>query len=129
MKVSVNEFVINPLYCVSLPRYTWQFALKYTGINLQTFPDKDMILLSENIIRGGIYSIMGDRYVKSDENEKIKYIDANNLYGHYLSQPLPYDEMKFERNVCLNEILNTLDNSDVGYFLETDLSYPYNIRQ
>ena len=24
MKVSVNEFDINPLYCVSLPGYTWQ---------------------------------------------------------------------------------------------------------
>ena len=35
---------------------------------------------------------MGDRYVKSDENKKILYIDANNLYGHSMSQPLPVDE-------------------------------------
>ena len=25
---------------------------------------------------------MGDRYVKSDEEKKILYIDANNLYGY-----------------------------------------------
>ena len=25
IKVSVNEFDINPLYCVSLPGYTWQW--------------------------------------------------------------------------------------------------------
>ena len=36
VKVSVNEFRINPLYCVSLTGYTWQCGLKYTGINLET---------------------------------------------------------------------------------------------
>ena len=35
IKVSVNEFGINCLYCVSLPGFTWQGGLKYTGINLQ----------------------------------------------------------------------------------------------
>ena len=30
LKVSINEFEINPLYCVSLPGYTWQCGLKYT---------------------------------------------------------------------------------------------------
>ena len=82
IKVSVNEFDINPLYCVSLPGYTWQCGLKYTGINLQTLQDKDMILLIENNIRGGISSVMGDRYVKSNKIKNILYIDANNLYGH-----------------------------------------------
>ena len=60
IKVSVNEFGINPLYCVGLPGYTWQCGLKYTGINLQTLRDKDMILLLENNIRGGISSVMAD---------------------------------------------------------------------
>ena len=64
IKVSYNEFKINPLYCVSLPGYTWQCGLKYTGINLQTLQDKDMILLLENNIRGGVSSVMGDEYIK-----------------------------------------------------------------
>ena len=34
IKGSVNEFGIDPLYCVSLPGYIWQCGLKYTGINL-----------------------------------------------------------------------------------------------
>ena len=34
---------------------------------------------------------MGDRYVKSDDIRKILYIDATNLYGHSMYQPLPYD--------------------------------------
>ena len=36
IKISVNEFGINLLYCVSVPGYTWQCGLKYTGVNLQT---------------------------------------------------------------------------------------------
>ena len=97
IKVSVNEFGNNPLYCVSLPGYTWQCGLKYTGINLQTLQDKDMILLLENNIRGSISSVMGNRYVKSDENKKILFADANLLYGHSMSQTLPYVEMKFDK--------------------------------
>ena len=129
MKVSVNEFGINPLYCVSLPGYTWQCGLKYTGINLQTLQDKDMILLLENIIRGGISTICGDGYIKSDGNKKILYIDANNLYGQSVSQLLPFDEFKFDQNVKLEDILNSPDDSDIGYFIEVDLKYPDNIKE
>ena len=70
IKLSSNEFGIYPLYCVSLPGYTWQCGLKFTGITLQTLQDKDLNLALENNIRGGISSVMGDRYVKSDENKK-----------------------------------------------------------
>ena len=129
IKVSINEFKIIPLYCVSLPGYTWQCGLRYTGINLQTLQDKDMILLLENNIRGGISSIMGDRYIKSDDNKKILYIDANNLYGHSMCQYLPYDEIKFDNTGKLEDILNTPDDSDIGYFVEVDLKYPDNIKQ
>ena len=50
-----------PLYCVSLPGYTWQFGMKFTDIKLQTLQDKDLILTLENKIKGGISSIMNDR--------------------------------------------------------------------
>ena len=91
MKVSIYKFGINPLYCVYLPGCTWQCVLKNTGNNLQTLQDKYSILTLENNIRGGISSVMGDHYVKSDENKKINYIDVTNLYGHSMIQPLPCD--------------------------------------
>ena len=128
-KVSFNEFEINPLYCVSLPGYTWQCGLKYTGINLQTLQDKDMILLLENNIRGGISSVMGDRYIRSDDNKKVLYFDANSLYGDSMSQPLPYDEIKYDNNNKLEDILNTPDDSDIGYLIEVDLKYSDNIKE
>ena len=129
IKVSINKTKINLLYCISLPGYTWQCGLKYTGVNFQTLQDKDMILLLENNIRGGISSVMGDRYIKSDDNKKILYIDANNLYGHSMSQYLPYDEIKFDNNLTLEDIINTPDDRDIGYFIELDLTYPDNIKE
>ena len=111
------------------PGYTWQCGLKYAGINLQTVQDKDMILLLENSIRGGISSVMGDRYVKSDDNKKILYIDANIIYGHSMSQPLPYDEIKFDKKVKLKDILDTPDDSDTGNFIQVDLTYPDIIKE
>ena len=128
--VSQNEFGINPLYFVSLPGYTWACGLKHTNIRLQTLQDKGMILLLGNGIGGGISGVMGERYVKSDKNTNILYGDANNLYGFDMSQPLPYNDIRFEtENVCLEEILNTPDDNDIGKILEVDLEYPYNIRR
>ena len=129
VKVSCGEYCINPLYCVSLPGYTYQCALKYTDISLQSLQDKDLILFLENNIRGGISSVMGDRYVKSDENKKILFMDARNLYGYSMSQLLPFDEINFENDICLEETLNTADDNEFGYFIEFDLKYPYNIRE
>ena len=51
-----------------------------------------MILLLEIIIRGGISSVIVDRYVKPDEIRQILYFDATNLYIHSMSEPLSYDE-------------------------------------
>ena len=129
IKIPIEEYGINPLYCVSLLGYTWQCGMKNTDIKLQTLDDKDLILTLENNITGDISSVMGGRYVKADENKKILYIDANNLYGWAMSEYLPYDETKFDRNVKLEDILNTPDDSDICYFIEVGLIYPDNIKQ
>ena len=76
IKVSINEFDINPLYGVSLPGYTWQCKMKQSDIKLQTVQDNDKILPLEYNIRAGISSVMGDRNVISDDKKKIKYLDA-----------------------------------------------------
>ena len=66
---------------------------------------------------------------------KIIYADAKMLYGHSMSQLLPYDETEMWRDhsdLCMNklvEILNTPDDSDNGYFLEVDSKYRDNINE
>ena len=37
---------------------------------------------------------MGPGYIESDENTKLLYIDANNLYGWAMSQNLPTGEFE-----------------------------------
>ena len=56
-------------------------------------------------------------------------MDANNLYGWAMSEYLPFDEIKFKTKVKLEDILNTPDDSDIGYFIEVDLTYPDNIKE
>ena len=46
-----------------------------------------------------------------------------------MSQPLPYDEIKFDNNVNLEDILNTPDDSDIGYIVEVDIKYPDKIKK
>ena len=120
IKVSIKKFEINPLFCVSLPSFTWQCGSKYNGIEIQKLQDKDWILLLENSFRGGISSVMGNRYVKSNENKKILYEEATNLYGHSMSQVLPDDEIEMwhgHRDVYTNkveEILKTPNDGNIG---------------
>ena len=57
------------------------------------------------------------------------YIDAKKLYGHSRSQALPYDVNKFDKSVKLEDFLNTPGISDIGYFVEVDLTYPDNMKE
>ena len=136
---STREYKISPLYSYSLPGYTCKAGLKLTNIKLDYIKCKELLLLLENNIRGGISSVMGDRHVQSDENKQILYIDANNLYGWAMSQYLPTGDFKKIKLCCeydsvlMNEIkediFNTPDDNEFGYFIECDLEYPAEIKE
>ena len=78
---------------------------------------------------------MRDRSEKLDEKEKILFVDTNNFYGWAISQSLRYDEIELwhgHPDLYMNkleEILNTADDSDGGFFLEVDLIYPDKINK
>ena len=116
--------------------------MKLTKIKLDFIKDKQLLLLLENNIRGGISSVMGPRFIESNENTKLLYIDANNLYGWAMSQYLPTGDFKKMQNcheamqydsTLMNEItediLNTPDDNEFGYFIECDLEYPAEIKE
>ena len=42
---------------------------------------------------------------------------------------LPYEEIKFDTNVKLEDTLQFPDDSDIGYFIEVDLTYPDNLKE
>ena len=136
---STREYKINPLYSYSLPGYTWKAGLKLTNIKLDFIKDKELLLLLENNIPGGISSVMGDRHVQSDKNKQILYIDANNLYGWAMSQYLPTGDFKKIKLCCeydsvlmkeiKEDIFNTPDDNEYGYFIECDLEYLAEIKE
>ena len=76
---------------------------------------------------------MTDRYVDSDENTILLYIDANNLYGWAMSQYLPTGDLKkikflgnddsVQCNEFKEDIINTPDDNEYGYFVECDSEY------
>ena len=130
------EYGINPLYSYSLPGYTWKAGLKLTKIILDYIKDKELLLVLENKIRGGISSVMGDRFVEPSETEQILYIDANNLYGWAMSQYLPtsnFENPGFPEEYELEQIVEDLRfipyNNTYGFFKECDLEYSQDIKQ
>ena len=133
---SIKSYGINPLYSYSLPGYTWKVGLKQTKIKLDFIKEKELLLLLENNIRGGISSVMGDRYVESSENKQILYIDANNLYGWAMSQPLPTGEFEritfpedYTQDQIIEDLLQIPDDNESGFFIECEIYYPENIKE
>eukprot|EP00794_Sanderia_malayensis_P013589 gene13589-biopygen10850 len=68
----------------------WDAMLKMTGVTLELLSEekKDIHLMIEDGIRGGV-SIAVKRHAESTENNTLMYLDANNLYGWAMSQPMP----------------------------------------
>ena len=104
-----------------------------------------MLLMFEHGIRGGITQsvhkwaitnnpYMGCKYDPLRPTNYLQYVDANNLYGWVMSQPLPTGEFKWVDIKNLKdgarELKRTIDmmvrnsNRGVGYVLEVDVKYP-----
>ena len=128
------------------PGLAWKACLKKTGVNLELLKDPDMLLMFELGIRGGITQsvhrwaiennpYMGYEYDRSKPTEYLQYLDANNLYGWAMSQPLPTGEFKWvniknleQRPQNLKKTIDLMMKRDKashrGYLLEVDVNYP-----
>ena len=106
-------------------RFQWVPANKIRGSEVE---------LLKRGIRGGITlavrkyasannKYMGDRFDPKSESSYLQYLDANNLYGWAMSQPLPAGGFKWV-DVNPNEISELATRTDKGYLLEVDVSYP-----
>ena len=107
-----------------------------TRVELEKISDPDKLMLLEQGMREGVtyinkgYSIANNEYCKDYHNEKPKnyiiYFDMNNLYGHAMSQYLPYADFKWVKNIdkIKQKLMNIKSNSLAGYILEVDLEYP-----
>ena len=128
-KTCLAYYKLDPLHYISAPGLAWDAMLKMTGINLELITDIDMQLFIEKGIRGGTSYIAhrhaeaNNKYMKNfDVNKFISYIlylDANNLYGWGMSQPLPYGNFKWVES---DRVIRKREG--IGHIYEVDLEYP-----
>ena len=124
----LENYKLDPAYYYTAPGLFYDACLKKTKINLELLTDPTMHLMIENGIRGGIsmithrHSVANNKYMESynpsKESKYIMYLDANNLYGYAMSQPLPTDGFRWMDS-------SELDSwTSMPCILEVDLEYP-----
>lgn len=84
-------------------------------------------------LRGGIsqcskrYQRANNKYMvnydPTQPSNYLMYLDVNNLYGWAMMEHLPLSCFKWSHE-SINNILNTKDDSEIGYILEVNLEYP-----
>ena len=69
-------------------------------------------------------------YIKDEEEEFLEYLDANNLYGWAMSEPLPVDSFDWIKDLSKTDedFIKKFDkDSDKEYIIEADVKYPKNL--
>lgn len=134
-----NIYGLDPAHYYTAPGLSFDAMLKYTKVEIELLTDIDMLLFIERGIRGGISQCskryvkannryMGERYDASKESNFLIYLDANNLYGHSMSQYLPLNNFRWcTFRFTEHTILQLHDQSCDGYIFEVDLEYPKSV--
>ena len=132
-EVCLKNYGLDPALFYTAPGLAWKACLKKTRIRIELLLDPDMLLMFERGIRGGITQSV-HRWAKANNpymnyfnpNEKtsyLQYLDANNLYGCAMSQPLPAGGFKWTK-VKTEEISTLAKLKNKEYLLEVDVKYP-----
>ncbi|XP_071578407.1 uncharacterized protein [Temnothorax nylanderi] len=133
----VASYGLDPAHYYTLPGYTWDAMLRYTGVRFELLTDIDMVLFVERGIRGGLsqcslrYARANNRHVptynSSQPTTYLMYYDVNNLYGWAMSESLPYANFQWLDDPENFDVTTVPADSDIGYILEVDLEYPPNL--
>ena len=137
-KTCMKQYSLDPAHYYTSPGLSWDALLKKTGVELELLTDYDQHLLIEKGMRGGV-SMVSKRYAKantpliegydsSKPKTHILYLDANNLYGGAMSEPMPTGDFQWVADCALAQLAKYIiehpADSREGYILEVDLEYP-----
>ena len=132
-ELCLQHYGFDPTHNYTPPDLSWQAALKMTDMELDLLTDIDQHLFIEEGIRRGVAMISYwytrvntpgmENYDASKRNNYIMYLDANNLYGWAMSQPLPTSNFKWLTDEEMEEldVMVVPDDSPRGYILGCDL--------
>ena len=136
---AMNSDGLDPAHFISLPGYTWEALLKYSGIELELVTDLEMHMMIEKGLRGGICSINKrkatanniylDNYDSSKQSSYVFYIDKNSLYPEVMRSYIPYGDLKWENvETMTSEFISSIPTSSKrGFILDVDLEYPQSL--
>ena len=123
----IEIYQLDPAHFLSAPELEWQACLKKTGVELELLTDYDMLMMTENGIRGEMcnavyrYAKANNKYMKNlDKNipsTYLQYSDANNLYGRAMSEKLPVNDFKW---VEMNDLSTFNENFVKNYDKNSD---------
>lgn len=135
----IEIYKLDPAHYFTAPGFSWDAMLRHTDVRIELLTDIDMLLFIEKGIRGGIsqcstrhakannkYMIDEPGYDAGKPSSFLMYLDVNNLYGHAMMKPLPLNGFEW-CDVTIEKVMNTADDSLIGYILEVDLEYPYKL--
>lgn len=138
-KISLATYCLDPCYYVSSPSLSWDAMLLHTNVKLDLITDVEMYQMIEKGIRGGLaqcslrYAKANNKYMSDYDINKsssfLVYLDCVNLYGYAMMMKLPTSNFKFlnKDQIETFEIDSITVDSNIGYILEVDLSYPSEI--
>ena len=131
----IEIYQLDPAHFVSAPGLAWQACLKKTKIKLELLTDINMLLMFEEVIRGGMcqsiikYASTNNKYMKNF-NKKIlssylMYLDTNNLYGWAMITKFSVGKFEWiHPNDYTEDLIKSYDdNDDYGAILKVDIKY------
>ncbi|XP_054281419.1 uncharacterized protein LOC128999086 [Macrosteles quadrilineatus] len=138
--ICYKHYQLDINHFFTAPSLTWQAMLKHTAIDIELMTDIDMVLMIEESIRGGL--VQSSRrwaqanneflahpadYDPNKEKAWLLYLDAVNLYGYALKQPLPVGNFQWVENPDSLNWSNLPSDAPTGYILECDVEVPDSI--
>jgi hypothetical protein len=133
-RTCMESYGLDPAHYMSAPSLSWDAFLKKSVEEIELVSDMDMFQFFEKGMRGGTsyiahrYSAANNKYMETynedDESKYLIYLDANNLYGWAMSQPLPNGEFKWVDDLDSIVIDDYIGDKGRGMVLEVDMEYP-----
>ena len=138
-KICLRQYGLDPAHYYTSPSLSRDALLKNTGVELELLTDYDQHMLIERRMCGGI-TLVSKRHAKANNplvddydpekpSSHILYLDANNLYGWAMSQPLHTGAFRWEEDCeqLAKTIADHPADDPEGFILEVDLEYPTRI--
>ena len=131
-----DTYKMDCMHFFNLPNMAKEASLRNCKANVELLTEREHLDIIEPVIRGGVASVFeswrftaNNSYIPNHDSTKESCfgfcVDANNLYGGVMQlEKLPLAEFAFNTEIPIQEILDTADEANIGYFVEVDLFYP-----